>query len=430
MSSVNMNSLPERITPQYTNVDAGRVEYSYISRGSLLLDTLLTLSPSLERNLSLLNRDIQCILGDKYIDTVTDDNVYNLIEEEFKDIDFKHLFEFNKEFLRKLFSYQFYRVLQHAQDNLALPSGFPYLGKGYLHYESLVSSSTYEISKVATDRFQSFFNGALISGAVGVNDHYVFLGPGTGHEVLVLFDTIKEIEPNFISSLGSLVLIDLSKSVLEATFKTIDSKLPFDSNLLEYKALVGDFESIKIKPIKSSYLGSIINLLIGYTSGNFNCQSLLGILSNLTLDGSQVVVDTALYRDRSDLDSVITSYSGEMNKDFLLHNFGVCLENSGVDPRLVRTLYDSFAVDLVPDPYQEDFLSIQSSTSLNSEILAIIKDNFNIDLPERLVLMDSYRRKPGAFIDYLEANSFEFVSTRKFKGDPGDSMTMLIKKAL
>lgn len=425
-----MNSLPHIIPPQYTNVDPDRVEYSYISRGPSHLDALLKAPLELSKNLSLTNKDIKCILGESYEDALKEDRVINELESKFKDLDITHLLEFNEEFLRKLYSYQFFKVLKNAEQTGSLPSGFPYLGNGYLHYESLVSSSCYQISKVATQRFQSFFNGALISGAVGVNDHYVFLGPGTGNEVLVMFDAISQLEPNYKSKLGSLVLIDFSKSVLDATFNNIYDQLSLQDDSFQLKALVGDFNSIKIKPIHTSYVGSIINLLIGFTSGNMNCHTLMSFIDNLTLDGSQIVIDTCLYSKREELDTVIDSYNGSLNARFLMHNFISCLTDSGIDERLIESMIRKFSVDLVDDPFVSDFVSVQSSTLLSQDLIDEVNEKFDVVLPEHLVLMDSYRRKAGAFIGYLEENNFDLVSTRKFKGHPGDSMTLLIKKSL
>ncbi len=423
-----MMNTAHKLSPQYMQTSSSRIEYKYLQRGYLILDRFLSDVEVIDKNLSLLRKDLKCILGDKYDKSLGLDEIYSLIDVEYSDLDVKHLFEFNIEFLRKVFSFNFFKVLKHIQENKAMPTGFPYLGEGYQFYESLVSSSSYKVSRVAADRFKVFFQGALASNAVDIHDHYVFLGPGTGHEISVLFDVCSAYDENFFETLGSLVLIDLSKSVLDATFQTIERQFSLQDFNLEYKALIGDFESIKIKPINSSYLGTMINMFVGFTSGNFNCQNLLGILDNLTLNGSQVVVDTSLYRERSDLDPIIKSYDGEGNKQFLLNNFALCLRKSGVSEALISSMYDSFSVDLVSDPVVSDFVSVQSSTTLHRDIIDVVSEKFNVNLPERLILMESYRRKAGALIDYLESNSFEMVLTRQFKGEH-DSLITLIKKA-
>jgi len=344
------------------------------------------------------------------------------------------LAEFNAEFTRKLVSFFVRDVLAKASSEGHLPSGFPYLGNGFNEYSTLIKSDKYNISRLAHGREADFLAQILSRYKYG---NLSFIGPGDGAEVHTTFDVMKRRDPELLTNLDSITLVDQAMIGLNQVVDSIEKREDISFDKLKLFCRVGSFGDLFLPSDHTHYIKPLLNVFIGFTSGNLALDELFTIVNNFSIenshkgdqDAAHVLIDTGTYKFEHELDRIIDKYRGDLNRNFLLCNLLEVFKALKVDDRLIGQVRDSFTVRKHVDESMESSISLQSICSIPDDVNAVLERSFELSLPKKLVLMDSWRRKIGPFLGAFEDNDFTALNFACYDQDPYTrSMSALITK--
>ncbi len=309
-------------------------------------------------------------------------------------------------------------IFEYIRDNGNMPSGITYMAHN--KWKEIVESPEYTVARDVNAVFKSTIIRILDKIPEDSDVEFVVLGAGNGFDGYSLLEAMKKERPN---AKVDLYLVDQNLLGLTTAANALnDPESPYYISETKVRprimAVHADFTANSIDEVVSKSRTRVDQVLTrpkvrvvvfkGITSGNLNDFELFKALNLYTRIADHVYIDSAV-RDNidgltlDDIAQILSNYSSEQAKDFILTNWVKIVAILGLDVTFADHLDRTDVVfEKTSDGYAVKFMY-----EMGQELNAIIMQHYGIDLVELICLYMSKRRDVVGFQRILRDNNFK-----------------------